>query len=107
MPTYDYECEKCGHAFEAFHTMSITLKECPQCEQDSLKRLCGGGFAVRIKKSTTFYRKQDMQEQKEHRKQTTEKFRQKYKDKKPWWRGKKIDMGVLKNPEKYINTGET
>ena len=22
MPTYDYECRKCGHRFELFHSMS-------------------------------------------------------------------------------------
>jgi putative FmdB family regulatory protein len=30
MPTYEYICEKCGHEFEAVHSMSApTLRHCP------------------------------------------------------------------------------
>ena len=32
MPTYDYECEKCGHRFELFQSMSEERKKrCPKC----------------------------------------------------------------------------
>jgi len=31
MPTYEYACEKCGHEFEAIHSMSAaSLKTCPE-----------------------------------------------------------------------------
>lgn len=31
MPTYEYRCEKCGHEFEAFHSISAApLKQCPE-----------------------------------------------------------------------------
>jgi putative FmdB family regulatory protein len=31
MPTYEYVCEKCGHEFEAFHSISAApLKICPE-----------------------------------------------------------------------------
>ena len=31
MPTYEYACEKCGHEFEASHSMSApVLKNCPK-----------------------------------------------------------------------------
>jgi putative FmdB family regulatory protein len=31
MPTYEYVCKKCGHEFEALHSMSApALKICPQ-----------------------------------------------------------------------------
>src|SRR5579871_5087098 len=31
MPTYEYICEKCGHEFEAVHSISAKpLKECPR-----------------------------------------------------------------------------
>jgi putative FmdB family regulatory protein len=31
MPTYEYVCEKCGHEFEAFRSMSAKpLKSCPE-----------------------------------------------------------------------------
>ena len=32
MPTYDYRCKACGHAFELFQMMSAGLKrKCPEC----------------------------------------------------------------------------
>ncbi len=32
MPTYQYSCTECGHAFEQFQSFSDdTLTECPQC----------------------------------------------------------------------------
>lgn len=31
MPTYEYRCEKCGHEFETFQSISATpLKSCPE-----------------------------------------------------------------------------
>jgi putative FmdB family regulatory protein len=31
MPTYEYICEKCGHEFEAFHSISAKpLRMCPE-----------------------------------------------------------------------------
>ena len=31
MPTYEYRCEKCGHEFEAFQSISAApLKQCPE-----------------------------------------------------------------------------
>ena len=33
MPTYDYQCRKCGHRFELFHSISDeTPKKCPKCK---------------------------------------------------------------------------
>jgi putative FmdB family regulatory protein len=55
MPTYDYECSKCGHTFDAFQNMSDDpLKKCPQCSRMGLKRLIGGGLGV-IFKGSGFY----------------------------------------------------
>ena len=32
MPTYDYECEACGHEFERFQEITApTLRTCPAC----------------------------------------------------------------------------
>jgi len=54
MPTYVYECEKCGHKFERFQTMSAPrVKTCPECK-GKVKRLIGGGAGV-IFKGTGFY----------------------------------------------------
>src|SRR6185436_16853848 len=55
MPTYEYECTKCGHAFEQFQSMrDEPLKQCPQCKKKGLKRLVGGGAGL-IFKGTGFY----------------------------------------------------
>ena len=61
MPTYEYECQKCGHAFEAFQQMSAQpLKSCPECK-GKLRRLISSGAGFIFKGSgfyATDYRKQ-------------------------------------------------
>ena len=55
MPTYDYECTKCGHTFEAIQSMSDdALAKCPSCGKNGLRRLIGGGLGV-IFKGSGFY----------------------------------------------------
>ena len=52
MPTYDYVCDDCGHEFDYFQTMSADpLKTCPECGEDSLRRLIGGGAGLVFKGS--------------------------------------------------------
>jgi putative FmdB family regulatory protein len=46
MPTYEYQCQQCGHRFEQFQTITAEpLAECPQCD-GRLQRLIGAGAAV-------------------------------------------------------------
>jgi len=53
MPTYDYECEKCG-IFEIFQSIKDdALKECPTCG-GPVKRLIGTGAGL-IFKGSGFY----------------------------------------------------
>jgi putative FmdB family regulatory protein len=55
MPTYDYVCDACKHAFEEFQYMSEDpLKKCPECGKKKLRRLIGTGAAV-IFKGSGFY----------------------------------------------------
>jgi putative FmdB family regulatory protein len=55
MPTYDYECQKCGHRFDQFQNMSDDpLELCPSCSERALKRLVGGGIGI-IFKGSGFY----------------------------------------------------
>jgi len=55
MPTYDYACEKCGHKFEAFQSITAKpLRKCPECAKLSLKRLIGAGAGI-IFKGSGFY----------------------------------------------------
>ena len=54
MPTYDYECKDCQHAFEEFHSMSAKpVKKCPECG-GKVKRLIGTGAGI-IFKGSGFY----------------------------------------------------
>jgi putative FmdB family regulatory protein len=51
MPTYDYECQKCGHRFEQFQSItSEPLKRCPKCK-GKVKRLLGTGAGILFKGS--------------------------------------------------------
>jgi len=54
MPTYEYECTKCSHAFEEFQRITAEpLKRCPKCK-GKLRRLMGAGSGI-IFKGTGFY----------------------------------------------------
>jgi putative FmdB family regulatory protein len=55
MPTYEYKCTACGHAFERFQPMSAEpIKRCPQCGKSKVKRLIGTGAGL-IFKGSGFY----------------------------------------------------
>ena len=51
MPTYEYECQKCGHRFDEFQSMTAKpLVRCPKCK-GKLKRLIGAGAGILLKGS--------------------------------------------------------
>ena len=55
MPTYDYECDACGHTFEQFQSITEEpLKKCPSCKKAKLRRLFGTGAAI-VFKGSGFY----------------------------------------------------
>ena len=55
MPTYEYECDACGHRFDQFQSITAkTLRKCPECGRLKLRRLIGTGGAV-IFKGGGFY----------------------------------------------------
>jgi len=54
MPTYEYECNRCGHSFEKFQSMlDKPLKKCPECG-GRVRRLFGTGAGI-IFKGSGFY----------------------------------------------------
>ncbi len=54
MPTYEYECRKCGHEFEFFQSITAEpLKKCPKC-RGNLRRKIGSGAGI-IFKGSGFY----------------------------------------------------
>ena len=56
MPTYDYVCDGCGHAFELFQSMTDPVKKtCPECKKKKLRRLIGAGGAI-VFKGSGFYK---------------------------------------------------
>ncbi|MFG0245229.1 MAG: FmdB family zinc ribbon protein [Phycisphaerales bacterium JB052] len=69
MPTYDYQCNACGHEFELFQSMSEGVKKkCPECGKLKLERLIGTGAALIFKGSgfyETDYRSKDYSKAKE------------------------------------------
>lgn len=55
MPTYDYQCDACGHEFELFQGINDPVKrKCPECKKLKLRRLFGTGGAV-VFKGSGFY----------------------------------------------------
>ncbi len=54
MPTYTYECEKCGHQFDYFHSIKAEPKVvCEKCK-GKCHRLIGTGAGI-IFKGSGFY----------------------------------------------------
>ena len=52
MPTYDYECKKCGHTWEAFQSIKADpLKKCPECKKAGAQRMIGPGAGILFKGS--------------------------------------------------------
>ncbi len=55
MPTYDYVCDNCNHAFELFQSITESpKKKCPECGKLKLRRLFGTGAAI-VFKGSGFY----------------------------------------------------
>jgi putative FmdB family regulatory protein len=55
MPTYEYRCDACGHAFEQFQSMSAEpVRRCPKCKKLKVKRLISTGAGL-IFKGSGFY----------------------------------------------------
>jgi putative FmdB family regulatory protein len=55
MPTYDYVCDSCEHAFELFQSIKDDAKrKCPECGKLKLRRLIGPGAAI-VFKGSGFY----------------------------------------------------
>jgi len=65
MPTYEYECEACGHRFELFQSIREgARRKCPACRRLKLRRLIGAGAAILFRGSgfyQTDYRSSEYQ----------------------------------------------
>ena len=76
MPTYEYECDCCGHMFDVFQTITEPKKrKCPECGKPKLRRLFGTGAAVMFKGSgfyQTDYRSDSYKKKAEAEKKASE-----------------------------------
>lgn len=55
MPTYDYQCDACGHEFEKFQKMSDDpVRICPECGKEEVRKRIGAGSGI-IFKGSGFY----------------------------------------------------
>ena len=55
MPTYDYKCDACEHAWEEFKSIKAEpTKKCPSCGKKKARRLIGAGAGL-IFRGTGFY----------------------------------------------------
>src|ERR1051326_3238727 len=55
MPTYEYRCDACGHAFEKFQSMTAApVRKCPKCGKNKVRRLISTGAGL-IFKGSGFY----------------------------------------------------
>jgi putative FmdB family regulatory protein len=51
MPTYEYECTRCGHVCEEFKPITAPRRQrCPEC-RGKVERLISGGLGVHFKGS--------------------------------------------------------
>ncbi len=86
MPTYDYQCAACDHAFEEYQSITAKqLRKCPSCGQRKLVRLIGTGGGVIFKGSgfyQTDYRSAEYKKSAEADKKTSEKSKPKDKSSK-------------------------
>ena len=54
MPTYDYACQKCGHAFQRIEKISehgLKKVKCPECKSTRVERVLTSVFVKTSRKS--------------------------------------------------------
>ncbi|MBM3330346.1 zinc ribbon domain-containing protein [candidate division WOR-3 bacterium] len=56
MPTYEYQCQKCGHRFSEFQRIvDPPIKDCPKCrKRNCVEQIISGGSGL-IFKGSGFY----------------------------------------------------
>ena len=56
MPTYEYQCRKCGHRFSEFQRIvDPPIKDCPKCEKKGcVEQIISGGSGL-VFKGSGFY----------------------------------------------------
>lgn len=109
MPTYEYECDFCGHQLEIFHSMlAEDVEDCPKCKRPDLIKLISAGLPPIIKGTENpcrGYRGSQTHKGTKLPKRHDRLGEGKNNSEKPFWRDGPIDKDVLKNPKRYIQKG--
>lgn len=105
-----YKCHNCKAVLRVTqHCSEGFLKECPFCYKDELLIESGKSsmsFIIRGDGNRTIGSIAE-ENTRRREKETGEAFPGRKKKEKPWWRkSDKVNTEILKNPEKYILTGE-
>lgn len=86
MPTYEYECDACGHKLEELQSFNdAPLKKCPKCKKNKLERLISGGAGIIFKGDgfyETDYRKESYKEAEKKDKESSSSSTENKSDKK-------------------------
>ncbi|MFO7871936.1 MAG: FmdB family zinc ribbon protein [Kiritimatiellia bacterium] len=99
MPTYEYECLKCGHSFELFQSMTDEpRKRCPEC-RGKVRRVLGVGAGI-LFKGSGFY-------ETDYRSESYKKAAEKDTEKTGGADGGKKESGGKSEPAQKKKTGET
>lgn len=97
MPIYEYKCAGCGYEFEAMQSMSdAALEDCPHCKLPELDKLISTGVVGKVIGSNTPCPKKTGDFEKIEKEAAP----------KPFWRKGEINDKILKNPQRYIRTGQ-
>lgn len=110
MPTYEYQCNRCGHQFEAVQRMADDpFDTCPQCKEKDIKRLIFPPTIIDLTPRTLGSVADKNARKLEREGRLPDSVRRNKKSPVPWWRskGSKVRRDILKNPKKYIETGAT
>lgn len=108
MPTYEYECESCNHRMEQRQSMKDKpLRKCPSCRKNKLTRIISGGMGFYDMTPKTLGGIADRNARDLRKAGMMPPSKAKRKPA-PWWRKDKdkIDYDVLRNPRRYVATGE-
>lgn len=83
MPLYDYQCDDCGHVWEARHSLNAPAPHCPACQSEHTQRLITQAptFARGMLTPAGTARKQSKEELKDKWQEETPKLRKKLEDK--------------------------
>lgn len=108
MPSYEYRCEKCGHCKKFSQSIHKKLpQKCPRCRSKKYHPQYGVPILWNYEVKT-FGQQSELNEKRLGKEQVQLLAGEKPKAEIPWWRDdeKIMDPTTIKNPKRWIETGE-